>query len=170
MAILPVLALAVPAPGQSDAVNVPTVHVNRLPVAPVIDGRVGEEEWAEATRLGPFTQVEPVEGARPSLPTTVLLGVDRDHFYLAVICPDREPGRIITTTRERDARLDPHDRIEFILDTWDGIFESRSSVTERGWEAEFAIPAKTLKLAPGRSRWRRTPRTGSTRRTCSRRA
>ena len=35
---------------------------------------------------------------------------------------------------------------------WDGNWRVRSSVTERGWESEFAIPLKTLRYAAGSDR------------------
>jgi hypothetical protein len=36
---------------------------------------------------------------------------------------------------------------------WDGVWQVRSSITERGWEAEFAIPFKTLRFARGSGGW-----------------
>ena len=35
---------------------------------------------------------------------------------------------------------------------WDGNWTVRTRMTERGWEAEFAIPLKTLRYAPGQDR------------------
>jgi hypothetical protein len=35
---------------------------------------------------------------------------------------------------------------------WDGDWRVRSSITERGWETELAIPLKTLRYAPGSDR------------------
>ena len=34
---------------------------------------------------------------------------------------------------------------------WDADWTVRTQMTERGWEAEFAIPLKTLRYSPGRS-------------------
>ncbi|MFT7678778.1 MAG: hypothetical protein ACI8QC_002775 [Planctomycetota bacterium] len=36
---------------------------------------------------------------------------------------------------------------------WDGIWYGRSQVTERGWEAELALPFKTLAFDPDSSTW-----------------
>jgi hypothetical protein len=35
---------------------------------------------------------------------------------------------------------------------WDGVWIVRAQTTERGWEAEFAIPLKTLRYEPGQER------------------
>ncbi|MCC7418222.1 MAG: carbohydrate binding family 9 domain-containing protein [Acidobacteria bacterium] len=35
---------------------------------------------------------------------------------------------------------------------WDGDWAVESAITERGWEAEFAIPLRTLRYSPGRDR------------------
>lgn len=171
---------------ETKARTPPEVVIRRLETPPRIDGRVEPGEWDEAARIDGFLQVDPVEGAPPSEKTEVFLGYDDDVVYIAYICHDSDPESVITTTRERDARLDPDDRIEFILDTfddrrnafffqinaggakgdalitnngrdfnkpWDGIFEARASVTERGWEAEFALPAKTLRFSPAKDSW-----------------
>ncbi|MFQ5507376.1 MAG: DUF5916 domain-containing protein, partial [Planctomycetota bacterium] len=82
-----------------------------------IDGNLDEEAWAAAAKLSPLTQVQPVEGARPSRRTEVRLCYDRDSLYLAFTCfddPDEVRGRIMA----RDARLDADDRVEFWIDTF----------------------------------------------------
>ena len=35
---------------------------------------------------------------------------------------------------------------------WDGDWSVRSAITDRGWEAEFAIPLRTLRYSPGANR------------------
>jgi hypothetical protein len=35
---------------------------------------------------------------------------------------------------------------------WDADWTVRTQMTERGWEAEFAIPLKTLRYSPGQER------------------
>jgi hypothetical protein len=35
---------------------------------------------------------------------------------------------------------------------WDGDWSVKSAITERGWEAEFAIPLRTLRYSPGSNR------------------
>jgi hypothetical protein len=36
---------------------------------------------------------------------------------------------------------------------WDGIWNAASRITDRGWEAEIAIPFKTLRFKPGQATW-----------------
>ena len=36
---------------------------------------------------------------------------------------------------------------------WDGIWNAASRITDRGWEAEIAVPFKTLRFKPGQATW-----------------
>jgi len=36
---------------------------------------------------------------------------------------------------------------------WDAVWNVRAQITERGWEAEFAIPFRTLRYRPGSGTW-----------------
>lgn len=83
---------------------------------PVIDGRIDDPAWQHASDLGALTQVEPIEGAEPSERTEVLLLLDREAFYLRVVCHDDEPELIRASQMKRDANLDPDDRVEFLID------------------------------------------------------
>jgi Domain of unknown function (DUF5916) len=150
----------------------------------VVDGDLRDPGWSGAARLGALTQVDPIEGVRPTRETLVRLCVDRDYLYLAIECrEDRSEvrGRLM----QRDANLDADDRVEFWLDTfhdrrfaywfqigaggskgdaliggggfnksWDGIWEGKAAITERGWQAEIAIPFKTIAFKAGSERWR----------------
>ncbi len=151
---------------------------------PVIDGVIGDDEWAGAAVVSEFTQVEPVEGAKPSERTEILILVDADAIYFALKCFDSAPEGVAGTQMTRDADLSPDDRVEIVLDTfqdrrnayffqtnptgalgdalvvnngaifikdWDGAWSSRSTVDDRGWFAEMAIPAKTLSMPAGRT-------------------
>ncbi len=85
---------------------------------PQIDGILDDPCWREAAWIGPLRQVEPQENAPPSEKTRILLCHDKDHLFLGILCFDRHPGNIRGTMRERDARLDPDDRVEILLDTF----------------------------------------------------
>ncbi len=102
-----------------------TAAVGRVePVdAPRIDGHLEDPCWATAPSIGALVMVEPWEGRRPSETTLVKVLHDRHHLYFAIWCSDRHPASIRATQRARDARLDPDDRIEIILDP----FENRRS-------------------------------------------
>ena len=83
---------------------------------PVIDGVLDEPLWERATRLTPLTQVRPNEGAGPSQDTEVLLAFDAERLYVGLRCFDDDPTTLRATQRRRDARLDPDDSIELLLD------------------------------------------------------
>ena len=150
----------------------------------VVDGYLDEAAWQKAAKLGPLTQVDPIEGAKPTQPTEVRMCYDRDHLYLSVLCHD-EPENVRGRMMQRDARLEPDDRVEWWLDTfqdrrfaywfqigpggskgdallgggrfnksWDGIWEGEARVTSKGWQAEIAIPFKTLSFRAGADTWR----------------
>lgn len=182
MAVLAVSALGGLLRAQQPAATVP-----RLPPGQriVVDGRLAEPAWQHAVALGSLTQVDPFEGEAPSQRTEVRLCYDRDYLYLSMVCFE-EPGEVRDRLMDRDARLDPDDRVEWWIDTfgtqrfgywfqigaggskgdallsdagsrfnksWDGIWYGRARVTERGWEAEVALPFKTLAFADGVSEW-----------------
>ena len=83
---------------------------------PVIDGRLDEEVWQRATPLGALRQVVPVAGAAPSEATDVLLFYDDEMLYVGLRCWDRDPAGIRATQMQRDANLDPDDRVEILVD------------------------------------------------------
>ncbi len=150
-----------------------------------IDGRFSEDVWQRAARMSELRQVTPVEGAKPSRSTSVRICFDADYLYLAFVCED-ESANVSGRLMERDARLDPDDRIEFWFDTfhdqrfaywfqvgaggskgdallsdngnrfnksWDGIWRARIRQTAKGWQAEIAIPFKTLAFKEGLGTW-----------------
>jgi hypothetical protein len=85
---------------------------------PRIDGRLDPGEWSAAGVLDDLRQVEPGEGEPASEATSVLLMVDRDHLYIALQCLDSDRDGILASQVNRDAVLDPDDRVEIVLDTF----------------------------------------------------
>jgi hypothetical protein len=187
------------AAGTSDTVTVARLTAEMSP--PVIDGVVDDEVWDAAEPFSTFIQQDPVEGAPATERTEVRLLMGRGHLYIAVVCFDRDPSRIIVAQAKRDAPLNDVDSIIVVLDTfndnqngfvfgtnplgieydgqvagegqtsglqfrqggggsqrggisafnanWDGDWRVRARITERGWEAEMAIPLKTLRYRTG---------------------
>jgi hypothetical protein len=169
--------------------------------SPVIDGRVNEAAWQNATPFTSFTQQDPDEGAPATEKTEVRIMVGKGQVFIGVVCFDSDPSKIIVSQARRDASLNDTDSITMVLDTfndsqnafvfgtnplgieydgqlsregqtsgvtfqggatgtqrggisafnpnWDGDWTVKSQVTERGWEAEMAIPLKTLRYATG---------------------
>lgn len=86
--------------------------------APHVDGWLSDACWIEAPAIGELTMVEPWLRA-PTQRTVVKLLHDRHHLYLGIHCFDAQPANIRATQRARDARLDPDDRIEILLDPFE---------------------------------------------------
>ena len=86
--------------------------------APEIDGVLKPGEWDGAVIIDNFTQVEPVEGAKPSERTVIHLMCDSDNLYIALQCFDSKADEIRANLQTRDVRLDPDDHVEIILDTF----------------------------------------------------
>lgn len=84
----------------------------------VVDGSLDEAPWRRAPKIGALVQRLPRAGARPSERTDVTLLYDRDHLYIGVVCHDSEPDRVLASQMARDARLNPDDRLEVLLDTF----------------------------------------------------
>lgn len=193
------------------------LQAHRLNQPIELDGRVEEEVWKSMEPGDDFIQQSPQEGQAASEKTEVRLAYDDQALYIAVICFDKEPDKILVTQNKRDGDLLDSDAFLILLDTfgdrqngfvfgsnprgmeydgqvskagqsggvsmpsrgsppstsqvttsgtvvpkgtnrysrsgttsfnlnWDGVWTVRAQITARGWEAEFAIPFKTLRF------------------------
>ena len=95
-----------------------SVEVARLGASIIVDGDLSEAAWQSTRPIGDLVQREPHAAEPPTETTEVRLLHDQEYLYIGVICDDSEPGRVVGTRMERDARLDDDDRIEIILDTF----------------------------------------------------
>ncbi len=98
-----------------------TAQVGRVEAAeaPQIDGNLEDPCWATAPAIGELTMVEPWAGRAPTQHTVVKLLHDRHHLYIGLWCFDDDPSQIRASMRARDARLDPDDRVEIMLDPFE---------------------------------------------------
>ncbi|MFT7484970.1 MAG: hypothetical protein ACI9F9_000816 [Candidatus Paceibacteria bacterium] len=103
---------------QSPTTPVAVPRIDTSDSAPVIDGVLDEPFWAGATVIQDLAQVEPVAGAAPSERTEILLAYDANNLYVGLRCFDSSPDSIRATQMERDANLDPDDRVELLFDTF----------------------------------------------------
>jgi hypothetical protein len=158
------------------------VSIGRFEAAPVIDGKLDERAWREAAALRDFRQTQPGDNTAPSYPTTIMLGYDRDRFYLGVHAVD-DPKKVRSTVARRDD-ITGDDYIAIYLDTFndrrrayllmfnplgaqqDGLFsegrepdfsvdvvmESKGTLTEDGYTIEVAIPFKSLRYEIGKGK------------------
>jgi Domain of unknown function (DUF5916)/Carbohydrate family 9 binding domain-like len=99
----------------------PVAQVGRIDVAaaPVLDGRMDDACWIDAPAIGDLTMVEPWEGRAPTQRTVVKLLHSSDSLYIGLWCYDTNAAAIRATQRARDARLDPDDRVEILLDPFE---------------------------------------------------
>ena len=90
----------------------------RTELAPVLDGRVDEEQWNLAQAASDFLQQWPVQGGPASERTEVRILYTEDSIYIGIICYDTEPDRIVDTQSRRDGDLSNSDSVLIILDTY----------------------------------------------------
>ena len=114
-------ALAAQGPADVGAPQRRTCRIGRVAEAdaPVVDAKLDDPCWATAPAIGDLVMIEPYEGRPPTQPTVVKALHDRHNLYLALWCFDDDPSSIRATKRERDAELDPDDRVEILFDTFE---------------------------------------------------
>ncbi|MDP9203392.1 MAG: carbohydrate binding family 9 domain-containing protein [Gemmatimonadota bacterium] len=83
-----------------------------------VDGQLTEPAWNIADSIAGLTQVEPNEGAAPSMLTVVRVITTADAIVIGVRADDPQPSRIVSFARQRDAVLDSEDHIKIVLDTY----------------------------------------------------
>lgn len=115
------LGCSLPAQARSPDQARRTAQVGRIEAsaAPQIDGRMHDACWEQAPSIGDLVMVEPWEGRAPTQRTLVKLLHDRQTLYIGLWCFERNPNDLRATMRARDARLDPDDRVEILLDPFE---------------------------------------------------
>lgn len=158
------------------------VRVPRFDKAPVIDGKLEDDAWKQATVFKDFLQIKPGDNIAPSKPTEARIGYDSRTLYFAFRCFD-DPDKIRATVAKRDDVFSD-DNVRILLDTFndqrrayvlgwnpfgiqqDGIItegsgedysidivmESKGVIDSEGWTVEVAIPFKSLRYKAGRDR------------------
>jgi hypothetical protein len=98
-----------------------TARIGRIEAAaaPVVDGSLDDTCWATAPEIGALVMVEPWQGQAPTQRTVVKVLHDARHLYFGLWCYELDATRIRATQRARDARLDPDDRVEILLDPFE---------------------------------------------------
>ena len=83
-----------------------------------IDGHLNEEDWARAQVIDEFTQQSPDEGQPSSERTEVRMLYDTEKLYIAFVCYDSEPEKIVANEMRRDGQLWQNDNVYVMLDTY----------------------------------------------------
>ena len=86
--------------------------------APVIDGRLDDSVWQEATAMTGFTQRVPLDGQPASERTEVRVIYDDQALYVGVWAFDSQADAITYGERIRDYEVNQSDAVVFVLDTY----------------------------------------------------
>lgn len=97
-----------------------TVHAVRLADNEhiSIDGVLDESVWKRTVPATDFIMQDPILGGKPTEATEVHFAFNNDHLYMAVVCHDSEPDRLLGNTRKRDEFLSADDRFMWTMDTF----------------------------------------------------
>ena len=143
-----------------------------LQQAPQLDGHVATDPaWRGVAALTHFKQLQPDNGHAATQRTEVYVGFTADALYVAAICFEEDPSKIIVANDGFAS-----DSFTFVLDTfrnaqtalvfgtnpagaqydgqtnngypdwnWSTVWEVRARKHEGGWSAEFEIPFTSLR-------------------------
>ena len=103
-------------PPAASSARVPLeIRALRTTQAPVIDGRLSEEPWAQAIPVGDFTQRDPDEGKPATERTEVRFLYDNTALYVGVRLFDSQPRLVSERLSMRDGDIDA-DAVTIYLD------------------------------------------------------
>ncbi|HXL35344.1 MAG TPA: DUF5916 domain-containing protein [Gemmatimonadales bacterium] len=100
------------------AVQGPTATAHAVPTPPVIDGRLTDSVWQQATPVAGFIQRELHEGAPVTERTEVRIITDGQALYVGAWLYDSDRGGIVTGAKVRDGDISKSDYFGILLDTY----------------------------------------------------
>src|SRR6266545_871387 len=98
--------------------GVPVARAHPVATAPVIDGRLNDPAWREATAVTGFIQRELHEGAPVTERTEVRIMTDGQALYVGAWLYDSDPAGIVAGERLRDGDITKSDYFGILLDTY----------------------------------------------------
>jgi len=94
-------------------------QITFLEDSPVIDGNIlGEKLWNKVPIIENLKQIKPDYGLPASEKTSIRVAYTNKSFFVAVVCYDTAPDKIVISDSRRDADLNDEDSFLFILDTY----------------------------------------------------
>ncbi len=84
----------------------------------VVDGKLDDEVWKQATPASHFLQSEPHDGQPATEETEVRVSYDGANLYVGAYLHDHEPDRIIVNDIRKDFQEQDQDDFEVLLDTF----------------------------------------------------
>lgn len=133
----------------------PVAYVARAPGALVMDGRLDEPAWKQATKL---SLARTLDGRnRANQPTTVLLLRDAGTLYVGIRCTEPRMGTIRRGRAGKNVEAWTSDSVEFFLGTGRGychfgVNPAGGTYDGRGKNSAWDLPLKAA-VALGRDRW-----------------
>lgn len=145
--------------------------------APIIDGYISEDIWNIVEWSGDFTQKEPFENQKPSQQTAFKVIYDDNNLYVAIRAFDTEPEKIERRLNRRgnqdgdwvaiafSSYNDKRTAFSFGVtaagvkadgivtndvdwdDTWQPVYEVKTTIDGEGWVAEMKIPLNQLRFS-----------------------
>ncbi len=115
-----VLALTLPLGlllGNSAAAQTTLYSIPRITVLPDIDGVIGSNEWAKATRVKVNIETDPGYNITAEVDADALLMEDGEVLYVAFIAHDHAIDQVRAFYRDRD-QIGNDDRVGVVLDTF----------------------------------------------------
>src|SRR5919197_5186824 len=100
------------------AIQGPTTAAQLVATPPLIDGRLTDAAWLEATPVTGFVQRELHEGAPVTERTEVRLLTDGQALYVGAWLYDSDPAGIVPGERVRDGDISKSDYFGILLDTY----------------------------------------------------
>jgi hypothetical protein len=151
------------------AADAPVIEAPWMTTAPVIDGKLAANEWSSAAK----TEQMLILGTKDPAPQQTIswVGYNADYIFFAFDVTDND---ITTTIKDHDGSVSRDDSVEIFLDTrldnkyyhwlvnsigvvrdiddnlnaaWNGEHLVATSLTDKGYIVELAIPWKSLNMA-----------------------
>jgi len=153
-----------------------SVNIGELP-EPRINGTLDDEIWSLGEWKGDFIQQFPYSGRAASEASYFKILYDHSNLYVALICKDSEPDKIIDKLGRRDSRagdiagialdsyFDKRTAFEFSITVagqkmdvkhlgnwgfdfnWNAVWDGATSRTDTGWIAEIKLPFSQIRYA-----------------------
>jgi hypothetical protein len=93
--------------------------ITYLDADPLLDGNIlGEALWERVPAITELKQIKPDYNVPASEETAIRVAYTNKTLYVAVVCYDSAPDKIVISDSRRDADLNDEDSFLFILDTY----------------------------------------------------
>jgi hypothetical protein len=116
MAIFVVSGTAVAQDASIYGASLKTIDITRTDTPPVIDGRLDEAVWSQASCVDDLHQINPIEYETPTVRTCVYLLYTTNAFYVGAQMFDSEAELISAQVLRQGERIVPDDFFGVILD------------------------------------------------------